>query len=67
VRPYLESTRHKKSASGMAQSTGPEFKPQYHKKIYKKKKMKKTKIFCSWACVIWQRIHLDAILKYDGS
>jgi hypothetical protein len=51
----------------MAQSTGPEFKPQYHKKIYKKKKMKKTKIFCSWACVIWQRIHLDAILKYDGS
>jgi hypothetical protein len=28
---------HKKKAGGVAQGIGPEFKPQYHKKIKKKK------------------------------
>jgi hypothetical protein len=31
VRPYLENTQHKKSAGGVAQSVGPEFKSQYWK------------------------------------
>jgi hypothetical protein len=28
VRPYLKKTHHKNRASGVAQSEGPEFKPQ---------------------------------------
>jgi hypothetical protein len=34
VRPYLEKTHHKKGR--VAQSEGPEFKSQYHKKKRKK-------------------------------
>jgi hypothetical protein len=30
MRPYLEKTLHKKRAGGVAESVGPEFKPQYH-------------------------------------
>jgi hypothetical protein len=32
MRPYLKNTYHKNKAGGVAQSVGPEFKPQYHKK-----------------------------------
>jgi mRNA-degrading endonuclease RelE of RelBE toxin-antitoxin system len=37
ARFYLEKTLHKNRAGGVAQSEGPEFKPQYHKKKKKKK------------------------------
>jgi hypothetical protein len=37
-RPYLDKTRHKNRAGGLAQGEGPEFKPQYHKKKKKKDK-----------------------------
>jgi hypothetical protein len=36
VRPYLEKTLHKNRAGGVAQGEGPEFKPQYHKKVKQK-------------------------------
>jgi hypothetical protein len=32
MRPCLKNTHHKKSAGGVAQGEGPEFKPQYQKK-----------------------------------
>jgi hypothetical protein len=32
VRPYLQKAHHKKSAGGVAQGEGLEFKPQYCKK-----------------------------------
>jgi hypothetical protein len=32
VRPYLEKAPHKKRASGMTESVGPKFKPQYRKR-----------------------------------
>jgi hypothetical protein len=37
-RPYLKNTHHKKRAGGVAQSVGPEFKPQYHKTQTNKQK-----------------------------
>jgi hypothetical protein len=36
VRPYLQKAHHKKSAGGVAQGEGLEFKPQYCKKFLKK-------------------------------
>jgi hypothetical protein len=33
---YLEKPYHKNRTGGVAQSKGPEFKPQYHKKAKKK-------------------------------
>jgi hypothetical protein len=36
VSPYLEKHTTKKRAGGVAQGVGPEFKPQYHKKIKNK-------------------------------
>jgi hypothetical protein len=36
VRPYLEKHHHKIQVGGVAQSAGPEFKPQYHKKKKKR-------------------------------
>jgi hypothetical protein len=39
--PSSKNQLHKKRTNGVAQDTGPESKPQYHKK--KKKKKKKTK------------------------
>jgi hypothetical protein len=33
MRPYLETLLHKKRSGGVAQGVGPEFKPQYHRKI----------------------------------
>jgi hypothetical protein len=49
MRPYLKNTHHKKRlvskrkakkkrAGGMAQGIGPEYKPQYHTYIHKKKR-----------------------------
>jgi hypothetical protein len=32
MRPYLKKKKSQKKAGGVAQSEGPEFKPQYHKK-----------------------------------
>jgi hypothetical protein len=32
TRPYLEKTLHKNRAGGVAESVGPEFKPQHRKK-----------------------------------
>jgi hypothetical protein len=32
MRPYLKKTLHKKSAGGVAQGVGPEFKPHFHQK-----------------------------------
>jgi hypothetical protein len=33
VRPYLKKNPPQKRVDGVAQDVGPEFKPQYHKKI----------------------------------
>jgi hypothetical protein len=33
MRPYLKNTQHTKRAGGVAQGIGPEFKPQYRKKM----------------------------------
>jgi hypothetical protein len=40
MRPYLKKKKSQKKAGGVAQSEGPEFKPQYHKK--KKKSLSST-------------------------
>jgi hypothetical protein len=37
MRPYLKKNLHKNRVDGVAQSEGPEFKPQYCKKKKKKK------------------------------
>jgi hypothetical protein len=37
MRPYLRKNPSQKRAGGVAQVVGPEFKPQYHKKMEKKK------------------------------
>jgi hypothetical protein len=44
VRPYLENTQHKKSAGGVAQSVGPEFKPLYCKKKKKEREREKKNV-----------------------
>jgi hypothetical protein len=40
--PILKIPHHKKSAGGVAQGIGPEFKPQHHKKTKKKESESKT-------------------------
>jgi hypothetical protein len=42
MRCYLKKTHHKKRVGGVAQDVGPEFKPQYHKK---KKKIRKLSLW----------------------
>jgi hypothetical protein len=43
MRPYVKGNPSQKRTGGVAQSVGPEFKPQYHKK----KKVTEPIVFCS--------------------
>jgi hypothetical protein len=45
MRPYVKGNPSQKRTGGVAQSVGPEFKPQYCKKK-KKEKEKTTSSFC---------------------
>jgi hypothetical protein len=44
VKPYLKKILHKNRAGGVAKGVGPEFKPQYHKKMRHLKIIIKTAV-----------------------
>jgi hypothetical protein len=61
--PILKKTHHKKRACGVAQSVGPEFKPQH----CNKKKKKKTKEQPGYNSNVHQKVRTEGVAPSRGS